>query len=106
MATEPMCREKRRALGLPYPKSNCDVCGTLIRPGWRCAERGHEAGKPTDRDRAVALRECVAKYARLLTALRNEISRGKSETAVRMIDEATADNGAAIGWRAELGIGL
>jgi hypothetical protein len=29
---------KRQAAGLPYPKSNCDKCGSLIRSGWRCAE--------------------------------------------------------------------
>lgn len=35
---EPQCRQKRQALGLPYPKSNCEKCGSLIRAGWRCAE--------------------------------------------------------------------
>lgn len=35
---EPRCREKRKAAGLPYPRSSCDLCGSLLRPGWRCPE--------------------------------------------------------------------
>jgi len=33
-----MCRERLKATGHPYPKSSCQKCGTLMRPGWRCAE--------------------------------------------------------------------
>jgi 8-oxo-dGTP diphosphatase len=36
---EPLCRQKRIALGLSYPKSNCTQCGPIIRPGWTCPER-------------------------------------------------------------------
>jgi hypothetical protein len=35
---DPQCRRKRMALNLSYPKSSCAKCGTVIRPGWRCAE--------------------------------------------------------------------
>ena len=35
---EPMCREKRRRAGLPYPKSGCDVCGSILGTNWHCAE--------------------------------------------------------------------
>jgi hypothetical protein len=35
---EPRCRQKRQALGLAYPKTNCDKCGSIIRSDWRCAE--------------------------------------------------------------------
>lgn len=34
---EPKCRKQRQMLGLSYPKSNCDKCGSIIRPGWTCA---------------------------------------------------------------------
>lgn len=37
-AAEPRCRKKREALGLAYPRSSCDECGTLLRHSWRCAE--------------------------------------------------------------------
>lgn len=40
------CREKLRAAGLPYPKSNCEQCGSLIRPGWRCAEESQVPSSP------------------------------------------------------------
>lgn len=50
MTVEPRCREKRRRLGLPYPRSSCDKCGTLIRPNFRCVEEAAmdepEARKP------------------------------------------------------------
>jgi len=32
------CREKRRKAGLPYSRSSCARCGSLLRPGWSCAE--------------------------------------------------------------------
>lgn len=38
MINEPRCRQKRQAQGLPYPKSGCDICGSVLREGWRCAE--------------------------------------------------------------------
>lgn len=43
--TEPLCRNKRKALGLAYPKSNCQKCGPIIRVGWRCAD---EVGADTE----------------------------------------------------------
>jgi len=39
------CRNALAREGKPYPKSNCQRCGTLMRPGWKCAE-GVELGKP------------------------------------------------------------
>lgn len=38
MTNEPLCREKRRALGLAYPRSGCDKCGSVIQANWKCAE--------------------------------------------------------------------
>ena len=35
---EPTCRKQRQELGLPYSKSSCQRCGSLLSPGWRCAE--------------------------------------------------------------------
>jgi hypothetical protein len=32
------CRQKLQALGLPYPKSGCAKCGSILVSGWRCAE--------------------------------------------------------------------
>lgn len=46
MMSEPRCRNKRQAVGLPYPKSNCDQCGPVIRAGWRCAEESAHATDP------------------------------------------------------------
>ena len=40
-----LCRNALAREGKPYPKSNCQRCGTLMRPGWKCAE-GVELGKP------------------------------------------------------------
>lgn len=34
--SNPRCREKRRALGLTYYQDECDICGAVCRPGWRC----------------------------------------------------------------------
>ena len=34
------CRERLREEGEPYPRSNCWVCGTLIRPNWQCPWKG------------------------------------------------------------------
>lgn len=31
-----LCRERLQAEGKPFPKSNCTICGTLIRPNWSC----------------------------------------------------------------------
>lgn len=45
---EPLCRTRRQQLGLPYAKSNCYKCGTVIRPGWRCAEGLSPADPVTD----------------------------------------------------------
>lgn len=39
------CRNALARDGKSYPKSNCQRCGTLLRPGWKCAE-GVELGKP------------------------------------------------------------
>jgi len=39
------CRNALAREGKPYPKSNCQRCGTLMRPGWKCAE-GVDLGKP------------------------------------------------------------
>lgn len=38
MKAEPLCREQRRLMGLPYPRSSCPQCGFVLRPGWRCTE--------------------------------------------------------------------
>lgn len=38
-----LCREKLREAGLPYPKSSCQKCGSLIGHGWKCAEKTGEA---------------------------------------------------------------
>lgn len=35
----PTCRAKRILLGLAYPKSSCEKCGSVVRAGWRCAEK-------------------------------------------------------------------
>ena len=32
------CRNALARGGKSYPKSNCQRCGTLLRPGWQCAE--------------------------------------------------------------------
>lgn len=32
------CRNALKRDGECYPKSNCQRCGTLMRPGWKCAE--------------------------------------------------------------------
>lgn len=40
--TEPQCRQKRKARGLPYPKSGCWKCGSLLQEGWRCAEESQD----------------------------------------------------------------
>lgn len=37
--THPACRERQKALGMAYPRSSCEKCGTLLRPGWWCAEQ-------------------------------------------------------------------
>lgn len=42
------CRNALARDGKPYPKSNCQRCGTLMRPGWKCAE-GVELGRPSMR---------------------------------------------------------
>lgn len=30
------CRENLRLSGEPYPRSNCDLCGSLLNPGRKC----------------------------------------------------------------------
>jgi hypothetical protein len=40
------CRERRRQLGLSYPKSNCDECGSILSPGWICARQDTAAVSP------------------------------------------------------------
>lgn len=72
--TEPRCRQKRVALGLSYPKSGCDKCGSIIRPGWQCAEdavsvtAAHQPDQhaPPPANVAVAARQEA--LARLITA--------------------------------------
>lgn len=32
------CRNALRRDGKPFPKSSCQRCGTLLRPGWKCAD--------------------------------------------------------------------
>lgn len=39
------CRNALARDGKSYPKSSCRRCGTLLRPGWKCAE-GVELSKP------------------------------------------------------------
>lgn len=34
-----LCRNALKEMGLPYPRSSCAKCGSLLRPGWRCADR-------------------------------------------------------------------
>ena len=41
----PACRKKRQALGLTYPRSSCDKCGSLVRAGWKCAEETEDAAE-------------------------------------------------------------
>jgi hypothetical protein len=36
MTNEPNCRQKRQKLGLSYPRSSCNECGSVIREGWEC----------------------------------------------------------------------
>jgi hypothetical protein len=65
--SEPQCRRARKEMGLSYPRSSCVKCGSLMRPGWRCAEdiEGRPAGvsgamavsvseEPTAEDRKLA----------------------------------------------------
>lgn len=33
-----LCRNALARDGKPFPKSNCQRCGTLMRPGWTCAD--------------------------------------------------------------------
>lgn len=38
MTIEAQCRIKLQAMGLPYGRSSCGICGPIIRPNWSCAE--------------------------------------------------------------------
>ena len=65
MEADPQCRQKRIALGLPYPRSSCEKCGSLIRVGWKCAEEAENLSrKPSLEDRVGALEERVTQIER------------------------------------------
>jgi hypothetical protein len=34
--TEPRCRNWLKAQNQPYPKSVCEICGSIVAPNWRC----------------------------------------------------------------------
>lgn len=76
MAFDPQCRQKRMALGLPYPRSSCAKCGTLIRVGWQCPEEPIPPGHivtyktpPSLEDRVAALEDLVAAIDKRATSL-------------------------------------
>jgi hypothetical protein len=47
------CREALREAGKPYPKSNCEACGSLIAPGWKCPRNVPPETKSDDQEQKV-----------------------------------------------------
>ena len=94
------CRQKRQELGLPYSRSSCGKCGSILRPGWRCADEA----RPSDailaaltalRGEVVSLAEAFAGYEAAARSAASEMARVEWRAAPPPLDAPPAPSAAS-----------
>ena len=95
-----LCRRKRQEFGLPYSRSNCGKCGSILRPGWRCADEARPSGVilaalTALRGEVVSLMEAFAGYDAAARSAASEMARVEWRAAPPPLDVPPAPPAAA-----------